>query len=70
MVDRRGQQKRTICSACELCYAIQVNSSFFAVFDSLVVLTTRSDSESLRSGDFYADDRQNQSLCPLCMCMG
>ena len=32
---------------------------FFTVFDSFVVLTTRSDAEILRPGDFCADDRDN-----------
>ena len=38
--DKHGQQKHAICSACEPWCAIQ---SELAVFDSLVVLTTRSD---------------------------
>ena len=41
VVDRRGQQKHAICSACELFYAIR--SEFF--FCGLVVLTTRSDAK-------------------------
>ena len=39
-------------------------SKFFAAFDGLVVLTSCSDAEMSRSGDFCADDKQNRSLYP------
>ena len=62
-----ANRKRTICSACEPCYVIRSEHKFFAVFDSLVVLTDCSDVEMSISGDVCAD-RQNQLLYP-CGCM-
>ena len=42
-------------------------ASFFATFDSLVVLTTRSDVYILRPGDFRADNDDRRLLCTLRM---
>ena len=58
MVDRCGQQN-TVCSACELCYAIQSTHKqvFFTIFNGLVVLIACLDAKTLRSGNFCMDNR-------------
>lgn len=69
-------KRDTVCSACELCYVIRnkyTRVSFFAIFDSLVVLAACSDAEILKPGKFCANTMEISITLPLAdvhVCVG